>query len=148
MVTRPTGGGLVPPGQTPVLHGLRFLLCGAVAFAVDAAVLAALTLGFGVHPILARLAAISLAMVAGWLMHRTFTFAVSAPPSLAEFLRFASVAWTAAALNYGVFVAILLIYAQLPPLAAMFLSSLAALTFTYLGLRFAAFRARVPAARE
>lgn len=140
--------GWIPPGQTPVRHGVRFIICGAVAFAVDAAVLAALSSGLGVHPILARLAAIALAMVAAWLMHRTFSFAVSAPPSIAEFLRFASVAWTAAALNYCLFVLILLIDAHVPPLAAMFISSLAAMTFSYLGMRLAAFRQRLPVGRD
>ena len=36
-------------------------------------------------------------MVAGWLMHRTFTFAVATPPNVAEFVSYAGVAWTAAA---------------------------------------------------
>src|SRR2546423_14654046 len=99
---------LVPGGQHPVRHGLGFLVSGGTAFAVDAIVLQLLTAALGLHPIPARLAAISLAMVAGWLMHRTFTFAVPTPPSAIEFLRYAGVAWPAATVNYGVFVAIVL----------------------------------------
>src|ERR1700716_527926 len=91
-----------PGGQHPVRHGLGFLVSGGTAFAVDA-----------------RAVAISLAMVAGWLMPRTFTFAVPAPPSVAEFLRYAGVAWTAAALNYGLFVAILLMRPGTEPLVAL-----------------------------
>jgi putative flippase GtrA len=134
------GSKLIPAGQTPLRHGLRFVACGGAAFTVDALVLAGLSSGLGVHPIPARAAAIALAMVAAWLMHRTFSFAVAVPPSVAEFLRFAGVAWTAAAINYGVFVAIMLLDAQFLPLAAMVLSSGVAMVFSYLGLRFAAFR--------
>jgi hypothetical protein len=64
---------LAPGGQHPVRHGLGFLASGGTAFAVDALVLELLTVLLGVHPIAARLVAISLAMIAGWLMHRTFT---------------------------------------------------------------------------
>jgi putative flippase GtrA len=135
-------GDLIPAGQTPLRHGLRFMTSGAVAFAVDAAVLAVLSSGLGVHPIVARPLAITLAMLAGWLMHRTLSFAVATPPSIAEFLRFAGVAWTATAINYGAFVLIIVLNPQFAPLAAMVISSLAAMTFSYLGLRFAAFRDR------
>ena len=60
-----------PGSQHPLRHGLAFLVCGSIAFGVDAIVLKLLTAGFGMHPIVARLFAISLAMVAGWLAHRT-----------------------------------------------------------------------------
>lgn len=134
------GSGAAPGGQHPLRHGLAFLVSGGVAFAVDALVLELLTRGAGVPPILARLAAIALAMVAGWLMHRTFTFLVEAPPSVAEFLRYAGVAWSAAAINYGVFVLIVLVWPAVAPLAALVLSSAVAMLFSYLGMRFAAFR--------
>jgi putative flippase GtrA len=129
-----------PGAQHPVRHGLAFLVSGATAFLVDALVLKALTALAGLHPILARIAAIALAMVAGWLMHRTFTFRVRARPSLAEFLRYAGVAWTAAAVNYGVFVLIVLAFAGIEPLVALLVSSAAAMAFAYIGMRFAAFR--------
>jgi putative flippase GtrA len=138
----PRNGNLLPDGQHPVRHGLAFLVSGGTAFAVDATVLTLLTAVFGLHPILARLFAISLAMVAGWLMHRTFTFAVPTPPSFVEYLRYAGVAWTAAAINYGVFVLIILLVPGVLPLAALVGSSLVAMTFSYLGMRFGAFRQR------
>jgi putative flippase GtrA len=131
---------LAPDGQNPIRHGLGFLVSGGTAFVVDALVLQLLTALLGLHPIPARLAAISLAMVAGWLMHRTFTFAIPTPPSATEFLRYASVAWTAAALNYGLFVLIILARPTTEPLAALVVSSAAAMIFAYLGMRFAAFR--------
>jgi putative flippase GtrA len=138
-VTR-RGGHILPKDQHPVRHGLAFVGSGTVAFAVDGTVLELLSAGLGVHPILARSLAISLAMIAGWLMHRTYSFAVSAPPSVAEFVRYASVAWTAAAINYGLFVLIVVIAPHVAPLLAMIASSLAAMIFSYFGMRFAAFR--------
>ena len=135
-------GWLTPGAQHPVRHGLGFLLSGIIALSVDALVLTLLTAVLAIHPIPARLAAISIAMVAGWLSHRTFTFAVSVPPSAAEFLRYAGVQWTAAALNYGLFVLIILARPQTVPIVAMVASSLAAMVFSYLGMRFAAFRDR------
>jgi len=136
-----------PGTQHAVRHALGFLLSGLIALSVDALVLTILTGLFSVHPILARLAAISLAMVAGWLSHRTFTFALSVPPSLAEFLRYAGVGWTAAAINYGLFVLILLARPATAPLLALVVSSLVAMVFSYLGMRFAAFRDRPRAPR-
>ncbi len=133
---------LAPDGQHPIRHGLGFFVSGGTAFAVDALVLQVLTAVLGLHPIVARLAAISLAMVAGWLMHRTLTFAVPTPPSAIEFLRYAGVAWTAAALNYGLFVLIVLARPSTQPLVALVVSSAAAMIFAYLGMRFAAFRRR------
>jgi putative flippase GtrA len=135
-------GRLVPGTQHPVRHGLGFLLSGLIALSVDALTLTVLTSLFSIHPILARLAAISLAMAAGWLSHRTFTFALPTPPSLAEFLRYAGVGWTAAAINYGLFVLILLAHPGTAPLVALVVSSLVAMVFSYLGMRFAAFRDR------
>jgi putative flippase GtrA len=129
-----------PGGQHPLRHWGGFLISGGTAFAVDALVLELLTLLLGINPIGARLVAISLSMVAGWLMHRTFTFAVATPPSLAEFLRYAGVAWTAAAVNYAVFVLILLLRPQTEPLAALVISSAVAMIIAYLGMRFGAFR--------
>jgi putative flippase GtrA len=129
-----------PGAQHPVRHGLAFLVSGGTAFLVDALVLTLLTAVVGLHPILARVAAIAFAMVAGWLMHRTFTFRVAARPSLPEFLRYAGVAWTAAAVNYGVFVLIVLAFAGIEPLLALVVSSAAAMAFAYIGMRFAAFR--------
>ena len=142
------GNKSAPGAQHPVRHGLAFLVSGGTAFIVDALVLKLLTSVLGLHPIVARLAAIALAMVAGWLMHRTFTFRVTARPSLPEFLRYAGVAWTAAAVNYGLFVLIVLAYPAIEPLVALVISSAVAMIFAYLGLRFAAFRHRGSGPRD
>jgi putative flippase GtrA len=128
-----------PAGQHPVRHGLAFLFSGGTAFAVDATVLELLTALWGVPAIAARVAAIALAMVAGWLMHRTFTFAVATPPSVAEFVRYAGVAWSAAAVNYAVFVLLLLARPGTHPLVGVVVSSITAMVLAYVGMRFAAF---------
>ena len=133
------GGGVVPDGQHPVRHGLGFVFSGALAFLTDAVVLTLLTHA-GLHPIVARLFAISIAMVVGWRAHRRFTFGLTTPPLFREFLRYAAVGWIAAAINYGVFVLIVLAWPATLPLYALVASSLVAMVFAYLGMRFAAFR--------
>jgi putative flippase GtrA len=131
--------GVAPGGQHPVRHGLGFAFSGGLAFLIDAAVLSVLA-ALGMHPIVARLFAIAIAMVAGWLAHRRFTFRLSSPPRVPEFLRYAAVGWTVAAINYGVFVLILLLRPATPPLHALIVSSLVAMVLSYVGMRFAAFR--------
>ena len=131
--------GVVPDGQHPVKHGLGFLFSGTLAFLVDATVLTVLT-SFGWQPVVARIFALSLAMTVGWLAHRRFTFRIATRPSLPEFLRYAAVQSTAVAINYGVFVAIILLQPSIAPLYALVVSSLVAMVFAYLGMRFATFR--------
>jgi len=133
-------GRLTPDGQHPLHHGLAFLVSGCTAFAVDATVLTLLVALLGLHPIAARLFAISLALIAGWLMHRTFTFRTPTRPSAAEFLRYAGVAWTSSAINYALFVLIVLMRPLTEPLVALLIASAAAMVFAYFGMRFLAFR--------
>jgi putative flippase GtrA len=130
-----------PAGQHPLRHGAAFLISGGTALAVDATVLELMTALMGVHPLIGRMVAIAIAMVAGWLMHRTFTFAVPTPPNLAEFLRYAGVAWAAAAINYAVFALVLLARPGTHPLVALVVSSIVAMLLAYVGMRFGAFQA-------
>ena len=67
---------------------------------------------------------------------------MAARPSVGEFLRYAGVAWAAAAVNYGLFVLIVLAFPAIEPLVALVISSAVAMVFAYLGMRFAAFRQR------
>ena len=129
--TQPQGG---------LKHWLGFAGSGTLSFVVDAGVLKVLTVALGWPVLPSRLLSISLAMVAGWLAHRTFTFAVKDPPSLAEFLRFLSVAWSASAINYALFAAILFLRPQTDVLMALVLAGGVAMVASYLGLRFGAFR--------
>jgi putative flippase GtrA len=124
----------------PLRHGLGFLVSGGVAFIVDALLLWLLTSLAGLHPIPARLVAIACAMVAGWLMHRTLTFAVRLPPSVPEFLRYAGVQWTVAAVNYALFVIVVLARPEIAPLLALVVATVVSVIISYLGLRFGVFR--------
>lgn len=124
-------------------HLLGFLGSGGTAFLVDAGITLLLTQA-GLSPFIARLIAIAVAMVVAWLMHRRFTFAVSEPPSVRELLKFSAVAWSANALNYGIYAAVLVIWPALWPLAAMVLSTAVAMMFSYAGFRLGVFRKSPP----
>lgn len=122
-----------------VAHGTRFLVSGTLALIVDATILALLYRVVGLDPFLARLVAISIAMVVGWLAHRTFTFALKRPPTIREFIGYASVAWTTAAANYAIYSGILIAQPATPPLASLFISSLITMVMSYIGMRFGVF---------
>ena len=121
-------------------HGLGFLFSGLLAFLVDAAVLEAGVRLLGVDPLLARIAAISIAMLCGWLAHRRFTFAIATEPSLGEFFRYALAGSGAALLNYALFALQLLISPTMPRLIALAIASAGAMVFAYLAMRYGVFR--------
>ena len=121
-------------------HWLGFLVSGLIAFGTDVVLSKALHDVVGWPWAISRFLAISIAMVAGWLAHRKLTFAVATPPTLAEFGRYASMAWTAAALNYVVFLALLWLFPAIEPALAIALSSAVAMGFSYLGMKLAVFR--------
>jgi putative flippase GtrA len=127
-------------------HWGGFLASGGTAAVVDAAITLALVHLAGFDPFTSRLIAILIAMVVAWLMHRRLTFAVAAAPSLKEFLRFAAVAWSANALNYLVFLGILLTWTATPTLAALAIATGVAAVFSYLGFRLGVFREPPPVA--
>lgn len=127
-----------PPGR----HWSGFLASGMIALSIDAVVLEAGIRLAHLHPLLARLIAISCAMVAGWLAHRTMTFALRSRPSVKEFVRYAAVAWTTAAINYGMFALILMLRPATQPFVALIFASILATVFAYVGMRYGAFRSR------
>jgi putative flippase GtrA len=121
-------------------HWLGFGASGGIAFITDVTTLKLLVLATAMPVNGARFLSISVAMVAGWLTHRRFTFNIQAPPSLKEFTRYAGVAWVAAAINYAVFIAILWVRPTVEPIIAAALSAGVAMVAAYFGMRFAAFR--------
>lgn len=129
-------------GRSAIHHWVGFLISGLIALSVDATVLETGIRLFGLHPLAARLLGISCAMVAGWLAHRTLTFALRSRPSVREFARYAAVAWTTAAVNYGIFASILIVRPAMQPLVALLFASIAATIVAYLGMRYGAFRGR------
>ena len=128
-----------------IRHSAGFIGSGVAALLVDMGVLSLLTRAFGVSAFVARPIGIALAMVVGWLCQRTFTFLIKTPLSLAEFARYAAVASGAAALNYAIYSAILLLAplaagSVVPPEIALFCSSMIALVFSYAGMKFGVFK--------
>ena len=124
----------------PMRHWGGFLVSGLIALACDAAILQIGIWVFGLHPLAARLIAISVAMVAGWLAHRRLTFSLTSPPTLGEFTRYSAIAWTTASLNYAVFATVLLVSPGAHPLVALAIASILATFFAYIGMRYGAFR--------
>jgi putative flippase GtrA len=123
-----------------VRHYGGFLAAGLAALATDTAVLTALTRGAGVSPFIARPVGIGLAMIVSWLINRNVTFKTSAPPSVGEFAKFASVAITSQAINYLVFAALLLSYPAMMPEVALLLACLVSMFTSYAGYRFGVFK--------
>lgn len=121
-------------------HWGGFLLAGGAAFLVDSAVLMLLTRWVGMPTLGARLAGIALAMVTSWLINRTMTFPVRAAPTVAEFLRFAGVAISAAALNYAIFAVLILTVPIMHPVLAVAIAALFAMVLSYVGMKFSVFR--------
>lgn len=131
-----------PARRSVIRHWAGFLASGLIALSVDATILETGIRLFGLHPLVARLLGISCAMVAGWLAHRTLTFMLRSRPTFREFARYAAIAWTTQAINYGTFASILIARPALPPLAALLLASVVATVFAYVGMRYGAFRGR------
>jgi putative flippase GtrA len=120
-------------------HGPGFLASGLIAFTVDAGLTSLLTRVAGVSAYAARPVAIAIAMVVAWACHRRLTFKVAGPPTLAEFGRYAAVAWAAAALNYVVYAAILVTVPALPIEVVLAGATAVAMVASYAGMRFGVF---------
>jgi len=83
-----------------------FLVAGSVGFCTDALVLTALV-ALGAEPRLARLVSFLVAMIATWLINRAHAFGDRAgPPTLGEFGRYALASSVAAAINLGIYMAL------------------------------------------
>ena len=128
------------PAHRGLRHWLGFVGSGTTSFVVDAGVFKGVTLATGAPYWVARIVSIACAMVVGWLCHRTWTFAVTTPPNIREFGRFASVAWSASVLNYAIGQLILYVRPSTEPLIAIFVAGICAMAASYFGFRFAAFR--------
>jgi putative flippase GtrA len=135
---------MIESGETPATTGWRhwagFLVSGGAAFATDVTISKLLHDWIGWSWPVSRFLAISLAMVVGWLAHRRLTFALSTRPTVAEFARYAGMAWVAAALNYVVFLALLWLLPWIEPALAIAISSGIAMAASYIGMRLAVFR--------
>lgn len=122
----------------------RFCLIGALGFAIDAVALFALVERFAIGPVPARVLSLLIAVTATWLLHRRFTFRSTDPRRLAEWLRFLLVNGTGAAINFAVYVSVLVAFPGTPALLALVMGSAVALLANYWGARLVAFRTASP----
>ena len=122
-----------------IQHTAGFLASGVIALTVDLGITSILVRGFGISAFVARPPAIGFAIVVAWLCHRRLTFALQTPPTFAEFAKYATVASSAAGINYAIYAALLLIMPTLATEIALFAASICSLGVSYLGMRFGVF---------
>jgi putative flippase GtrA len=92
----------------------------------------------GVPALVARIPAITTAMIATWLLNRSLTFRISAPRSGGELARYVAVALCTAALNYALYSVLVLI--GVPPVPAVAISTICLTFFSFMAYRLFAFR--------
>lgn len=118
----------------------RFALVGGLGFLVDAGVLQLLLSLTHLGPFLARAVAIAAAMLVTWQCNRLFTFGASGRGLVSEGLRYGSVGIASACVNYAVYSALILAIPSLPPVAALVLASISALSLSFMGYSRVVFR--------
>jgi len=121
---------------------LRFLVAGAIGFAVDSGLLLAFVHSLGWPPLQARAASFALALLATWLINRLWTFRAAAQDKSAsrmgaEFLSYGVVQATGGAANFAIYAAVVALagHEPLPLLAALAAGSATGLAINYLGAR-------------
>jgi putative flippase GtrA len=127
-------------GPSPNLLGLAVASC--LAFAIDGATLWLLT-SLGMPALYARLAGMGLALVAGWLINRSWTHGEPAAPNLAELGRYAAAGAVSTGVNYAAFALIIVLWPIVYPLEALVIASAVALTVSFGGYCVAVFNNRV-----
>lgn len=125
---------------------LRFALVGGIGFVVDAGLLALLFYGVGIDPFTARLISICVAALTTWRLNRIVTFGASPSSQVTEGARYMTVAGLTACLNYAVYALALILWRDLPPVAAAVGATLVAMIFSYLGYSHFAFQGSSPPA--
>ncbi len=124
---------------SPFRHYGGFVVAGLAALATDAAVLQSLSQGAGLAPLIARPFGIACALVVSWWINRSIAFAIAAPPTWAEFAKFALASAAAFTVNYLVFAAILLAYPAVHPVLAIVFASVISMFVSYAGYRLGVF---------
>jgi putative flippase GtrA len=112
---------------------LRFVLVGGIGFVADAGMLALLLQATPLGPFAARLISVGFALAVTWLCNRTLTFQPSSRGVLREGARYGGIGVTTSIVNYVIYSGLLLAMPGTPPLLALVIASLAAMTFSYLG---------------
>ena len=126
--------------MTPRTLGL-FIVVGSFGFMLDASTTEGLVAG-GLHPFVARVAAVAVAVPATFLLNRRFTFPSRAKGQdrLMEFGRYIVANGAALGVNYGVFALIVAIAPATRPALAVAVGSLVAMIVSLVGYRRFVFR--------
>lgn len=112
---------------------VRFVFAGGIGFVADAAVLAMLLATTPLGPFGARLISIGVALTTTWLLNRHLTFEPSSRRVAVEGARYGGVGIATSMVNYLAYSLILLALPAMPPLLALGVASLVAMTLSFLG---------------
>jgi len=110
-----------------------FIFAGGVGFFADAAALWLLLDVTPLGPFVARILSIGFALCVTWSINRRLTFQPSSRGIAREGARYGGVGIATSIVNYLVYSAILLALPAAPPLAALAVASLVAMTLSFLG---------------
>jgi putative flippase GtrA len=112
---------------------VRFVFAGGVGFVADATALWLLLAVTPLGPFVARILSIGFALCVTWLLNRHLTFSPSSRGIAQEGARYGGVGIATSIVNYLVYCAILFALPAAPPLAALAVASLVAMTLSFLG---------------
>ena len=126
------------PKRSLVSQFGRFVGVGLAGFGIDTGI-TVLLVGLGSPPWAARLAAIAVAMVFTWVANGRFTFARRDRAPASTFVPYVLVALAAAALNYGIFLALLQPLGSV--LLAVTIATAASMFVSFAGYKLLVFRA-------
>lgn len=112
---------------------VRFVFAGGMGFFADAAALWLLLALTPLGPFVARILSIGFALCVTWQINRHLTFSPSRRGMAQEGARYGGVGIATSIVNYLVYCAILFALPTAPPLAALAVASLVAMTLSFLG---------------
>ena len=110
-----------------------FAFAGGIGFVVDAGLLMLLLHFTPMGPFWARAISIPSAMMATWLLNRSFTFEKSGQSLAVEGFRYGSVGIVSALINYGLYSGLLISIPILRPTFALVMASAGATLFSFFG---------------
>jgi len=126
-----------------LIYALRFVVTGCVGFLVDAAMLSLLLATTAFGPATARLASFGCALIATWILNRSWSFGDRPRPRLGvEFGGYIAVQIVGFLINYAVFLVLVTgaVGVELAPIASLAMSSLSSATVTYVLLNWRLYR--------
>ncbi|RWF48627.1 MAG: GtrA family protein [Mesorhizobium sp.] len=112
---------------------VRFVFAGGIGFVADAAALWLLLDVTPLGPFVARMLSIGFALCITWQINRHLAFSPSSRGVRQEGARYGGVGVATSIVNYAVYSAVLLVLPAAPPLAALAIASLVAMTLSFLG---------------